>query len=91
MPSRTAGSARSAHSAWSSTDRCRPRRACPSRERAPSEEVLGWDEGQTTAEYALVLLGAAAMAMLLFAWASRTKAIGRLLDAVLDSIIGRIT
>jgi hypothetical protein len=46
--------------------------------------------GQATAEYALVLLGAAAIAMLLVAWATQTGAVGRLLDAVLRSIIERV-
>ena len=42
--------------------------------------------GQATTEYALVLLGAAAVALLLVAWATRTGAFGSLLDAVLASI-----
>lgn len=42
--------------------------------------------GQATTEYALVLLGAAAVALLLVAWATRTGAIGSLLDAVIASI-----
>jgi hypothetical protein len=46
--------------------------------------------GQATAEYALVLLGAAAIALLLVAWATQTGAIGRLLDAVLQSILDRV-
>ena len=46
--------------------------------------------GQATAEYALVLLGAAAIALLLLAWATGTGAIGRLLDAVLRSILDRV-
>jgi hypothetical protein len=46
--------------------------------------------GQTTAEYALVLLGAAAVALLLVTWATDTDAIGRLLDVVLDSILDRV-
>ena len=48
------------------------------------------DAGQATAEYALVLLGAAAIALLLLAWATETGAIGRLLDAVLQSILDRV-
>ena len=46
--------------------------------------------GQATAEYALVLLGAAAIALLLLAWATETGAIGRLLDSVLRSILDRV-
>jgi hypothetical protein len=47
------------------------------------------DRGQSTAEYALVILGAAAVAALLVAWASQTNKISRLLDVILDSIINR--
>lgn len=42
--------------------------------------------GQTTAEYALVLLGAATIAMLLTAWAGQTNRLGSLFDAVLRSV-----
>ena len=44
--------------------------------------------GQTTAEYALVILAAAALGTLLIAWATQTDAIGRLFDAVLDRVLG---
>lgn len=47
------------------------------------------DRGQTTAEYALVLLGAAAVALLLLGWAAKTKRIGALFDWVLDQVVGR--
>jgi len=47
--------------------------------------------GQTTAEYALVLLGAATVAMLLTAWAGQTNRIGSLFDAVLRSVSNLIT
>ncbi len=46
--------------------------------------------GQATAEYALVILGAAAVAGLALAWAVGTGKIGRLLDAVLNSVIGQV-
>lgn len=46
--------------------------------------------GQATAEYALVILGAAALAALVLAWAGSTGKIGRLLNAVLDSVIGQV-
>ncbi|MFP3905503.1 MAG: DUF4244 domain-containing protein [Acidimicrobiales bacterium] len=49
----------------------------------------GDDRGQSTAEYALVILGAAAVAALLAAWAGQTNKIGELLDAVLDKIISQ--
>jgi hypothetical protein len=46
------------------------------------------DAGQTTTEYALVTLGAAAVALLVTAWAEGTGKIGELLDAVVDRVIG---
>ena len=49
------------------------------------------DTGQTTAEYALVLLGVAAIALLVVAWAADSNKIGRLLDSVLDSILSNVT
>jgi hypothetical protein len=48
------------------------------------------DAGQATAEYALVLVGAAAVALLLIAWATKTDRIGKLFDAVVDSVSGRV-
>jgi hypothetical protein len=48
------------------------------------------DAGQTTAEYALVLLGAAGVALLVVAWATSTDSVGRLLDGVLDEIISNL-
>jgi hypothetical protein len=48
------------------------------------------DRGQTTAEYALVLLGAAAVALLVVAWATKTNRIGRLLDSILDTILDKV-
>ena len=43
--------------------------------------------GQATAEYALVLLGAAALALLLAAWAAKSGKVGQLFDAVVDRLI----
>jgi hypothetical protein len=48
------------------------------------------DRGQSTAEYALVLLGAAGVALLLVAWATKTDKITKLLNGVLDHIIGQV-
>lgn len=48
------------------------------------------ESGQATAEYALVLLGAAAIALLLAAWAAKSGAISRLFDAVVDQLIGQV-
>ncbi|MEO0492547.1 MAG: DUF4244 domain-containing protein [Actinomycetota bacterium] len=58
--------------------------ACPSclRRRA--------DRGQATAEYALVILGAAALALLVIGWAANTSAIGDLFDAVIESVASRV-
>jgi hypothetical protein len=44
------------------------------------------ERGQTTAEYALVLVGAATIAMLVIAWAGSTSRISGLLDTVLRSV-----
>ncbi len=48
------------------------------------------DRGQATAEYALVLLGAAMVALILIGWATGGGAgkIGGLLNRVIDSITG---
>lgn len=61
-------------------------------------QLLAWlrstlrrsDRGQTTAEYALVVLGATGVAMLLLGWATQSGAIGSLFDAVMDSVVGRV-
>jgi hypothetical protein len=45
--------------------------------------------GQATAEYALVLLGAAAIALMLAAWAAQSGAIGKLFDAVVGQIVDK--
>jgi hypothetical protein len=45
------------------------------------------EQGQTTAEYALVMLAAAAVAGLVLAWATKSHAISRLFDAVIDKVI----
>ena len=51
------------------------------------------DPGQATTEYALVLLGAALIALLLVGWATAgggAGKIGQLLDRVIDSVIERV-
>jgi Flp pilus assembly pilin Flp len=45
------------------------------------------DRGQTTAEYALVLLGAAAVAVLLAVWAKEGGKVGKLLDTIFGSLV----
>ncbi len=52
--------------------------------------VARGDRGQSTAEYALVLLGAAAVALLLLAWAGKTDRIGKLMNSVIDQILGKV-
>jgi Flp pilus assembly pilin Flp len=47
------------------------------------------EEGQATVEYALVVLAAAAVALLLIAWAARTGKIGQLLDLVFDQVLAK--
>ena len=51
------------------------------------------DRGQATTEYALVLLGAAVIALLVVAWATSGGGggkIGNLFDSVLDNIVGKV-
>ena len=44
------------------------------------------ERGQASAEYALVLLGAAAVALLVVAWATETDLIGKLFDTVVEAV-----
>ena len=46
--------------------------------------------GQATAEYALVLLGAAAVALLIVGWATHTDLIGKLLDSIMNNLTGKV-
>jgi Flp pilus assembly pilin Flp len=56
-----------------------------------SSRVAARDErGQAAAEYALVLLGAAAVALLLVSWATHTNLVGKLLDTVLGHLLGKV-
>ena len=51
------------------------------------------DRGQATTEYALVLLAAALVALLVVGWATAgggAGKIGRLFDRVIDSVIDRV-
>ena len=60
----------------------------------PSSAVLGRfrqrlsERGQASAEYALVLLGAAAIALMIVSWATHSNKIGELFNAVLDRLKG---
>lgn len=51
---------------------------------------LEHDAGQSTAEYALVLLGAAGVALLLVAWATKTGKVTSLLNSVIDQVLSKV-
>jgi hypothetical protein len=61
-----------------------------SRGNAPKSSRARGDQGQATAEYALVLLGAAAVALVLAAWAMKSGKVAALLDAVMDKILSKL-
>lgn len=48
------------------------------------------ERGQTSAEYALVLLGAASIALLVAIWAKKSNRVGGLLDAVFDDLVDMV-
>jgi Flp pilus assembly pilin Flp len=48
------------------------------------------ERGQASAEYALVLLGAAAVALLVVAWATKTDLVEKLLDKVMKAVTGKV-
>ena len=45
------------------------------------------ESGQTTAEYALVMLAAAAVAGLVLGWATKSHTISRLFDTVIGKLV----
>ena len=49
--------------------------------------VVTEEAGQSTAEYALVILGAVAIATLLITWATGSHAISGLFDAVINKVL----
>lgn len=55
----------------------------------PSRQQIDRQAGQATAEYALVLLGAAAVAIVFAAWAVKSGKIAELFDKVFDLILSR--
>jgi hypothetical protein len=62
-------------------------------ERANPRARPGSDRGQATTEYALVLLAAALVGLLVVGWATAgggAGKIGRLFDRVIDSVIDRV-
>lgn len=63
------------------------------RHTAAESTLAARDRGQATTEYALVLLAAALVGVLVIGWATAgggAAAIGRLFDAVIDAVIGNI-
>jgi Flp pilus assembly pilin Flp len=50
--------------------------------------TLKEEAGQTTAEYALVILAAAAIAVVLIAWAHSSGKLPAFFDNIIDSVIG---
>jgi Flp pilus assembly pilin Flp len=46
------------------------------------------ERGQTTAEYALVILAAAAIALVLLAWARSSGKLPAFFDQIIDTIVG---
>ena len=48
---------------------------------------LSPESGQSTAEYALVILGAVAIATLLISWATGSHAISHLFDTVIQKVL----
>jgi Flp pilus assembly pilin Flp len=46
------------------------------------------ERGQTTAEYALVILAAAAIALVLLAWARSSGKLPAFFDGIIDRIVG---
>jgi hypothetical protein len=49
---------------------------------------LGSERGQSTAEYALVILAAAAIALVLLAWARSSGKLPAFFDSIIDRIVG---
>ena len=58
---------------------------------ASGRRRLADQRGQTSAEYALVLFGVAAIAMLIHSWAKSTGKVGDLLDAVFDNVVEMVS
>jgi Flp pilus assembly pilin Flp len=51
-----------------------------------ADERVREEKGQTSAEYALVVMGAAFVALVIATWAKSTDRIGALLDKVFDTV-----
>ena len=57
---------------------------------ASGAAFLAKEEGQTTAEYALVILAAAAVALVLLAWAKSSGKLPDFFNKIIDSISGSV-
>jgi Flp pilus assembly pilin Flp len=53
-----------------------------------AQTLLAREEGQTTAEYALVILAAAAVAVVLIAWARSSGKLPAFFDDIIDQVSG---
>ena len=53
-----------------------------------AERLTRPDRGQSVTEYALLLIGVAALAALVLKWAGGTDLIGRLFNSVFNKVIG---
>ena len=63
--------------------------SCPPSSSRPGPDscTVRGQAGQSTVEYALILLGAAAVALVVVAWVTQTDLIGRLFDTVVGQIL----
>ena len=64
----------------------------PKTESPPHSRIYAMDPGQATTEYALVLIGAAVIALLVVAWATDgggAGRIGELFENVLSNVLSR--
>ena len=55
-----------------------------------ARRVARTERGQAPPQYTLVLLGAAAVAVLLMGWAAKSGKIGQLLDAVFNTVTRKV-
>ena len=55
--------------------------------RVRSAQIGAGEAGQSTVEYALVILGAVAIATLLITWATGSHAISQLFDSVISKVL----
>jgi Flp pilus assembly pilin Flp len=53
-------------------------------------QIRSREEGQTTAEYALVILAAAAVALVLIGWAQSSGKLPAFFDQVIDKLTGNL-